>query len=241
MQFVHQQSQVALTRAKTYFADHAAELGVAVNSPPLRRLDDVLRALSETGSAQVVAEKAKLSGTADKKRKRNTLRSGHMVPIASIAMSGLSGIDAKKLEKFKLPGFNANDATVLNHARAMIAGAAEHYAVFVEQQLGDDFVTRFSNAANDFEAAIFARNAEQARRIGASRTLPGLARVVRQLLSVLSGIVESRFYDRPERLAEWYAVIRIPTKPGVARGNLRLLPQEVQSPAVSPSKLTAVA
>jgi hypothetical protein len=227
MKHQYQQSQVALTRAKTYFANHAAELGDAVKSPTLTRLDDVLRAMSEAGSAQIGADKAGLSGTASKRRLRDTLRQGHMSPIASIAMSGLAGIAAQKLEKFKLPGFHATDAVVLSHARAMIAAAGEHYVALAEQRLGDDFVTRLTKATDDFEAAIAARNAEKARKIGASRTIPGLARQVRQILAVLSGLVESRFHDRPERLAEWYAVIRIPTKPGVPRGTVRAAAAEV--------------
>ena len=211
----YQQEQVvkALDNAADFATEFKAEFGSSV---AVANLEAARAALRSGGVTQDGVKAAGLSGTRTRQEMREQLF-GQMVPIMRIARTRWDQIPVPAMTEFVVPAASASDVTVLLRAEAMAKAAASSYEV-LRHDLGDSFVDDLRAAATALQDAIVNRDADKARLKGATVDVDLRTKEALRVIAVMTSVVERRFADRPDVVAEWRKRTRIPRKPGVPRG-----------------------
>jgi hypothetical protein len=226
----HQQEMVnVLDRAAEFAKEFQAELGSGVG---VTNLEAARAALVATGQEQVGADKAKLAGTRTKNDLREELYGRHLVPISRIARTRWDKIPVPRMQSFRVPDRSASDVTLLEAAGAMATVSAEYFEV-LRSDLGDAFVDQLNASITALHDCILARDNHRFQRSRATTAIDLRVKEARQVLAVMTSVVERAFAGRPELVQEWRRRTRIPRKPGVRRGRTRATsaPSEPSAPS----------
>jgi hypothetical protein len=206
-----------LDRAAEFVKEFAAQLGPMAS---LDRLAEVRKALLGEGAVQYGSGQASLAGTVTKDELRERLRAEHLVPISRIARVRVDEIPVPMMAEFTVPSRKASDVTLIAAADAMIAAATEYKAI-LSGELGQQFIDELRTARQAFHDAVIARDTHVSRRGRATTSVDLRARRAKQVIAVMTSIVEKRLASKPEIVADWRRRVRIPKKPGVPRGTVR--------------------
>ncbi len=180
-------------------------------------LDEVLARLRTHAGRQVSGQAQRRAASRRQRDLVDQLRTGHMRPIVSTARAQVDpGSDVGIPAGFRMPRGKVRVSTMLELADAMIALAARHESLFVQQGLPPDFLARFAAARDQLARSVTEVLTHRGTHIEARIALR--VELVRGRLAVdrLDAIVRASFRGDEAVLAAWKAAKRVHRLPGGA-------------------------
>ena len=202
-----------LNRARAFIDAHRQQLGELESAGYRRKLDDVIAALQNHAVDQDAAIRIGAGRTTRQRALRSALRLNHMRPIAMVAAARLR--DTPEFNALRMPSRKTLPAQLVVAGEAMAKVATQHAPVFIESGLAPNFVEQLEAAAQSLADCMTDRGTTAAMQVGASAGLRTEASRARQVLRVLSALIEPRLSGNPALLAEWRTArhIRRPPTP----------------------------
>lgn len=160
-------------------------------------------------------------------RARRSLLTQHMRHVAIIAESAIPDV-VRMTAGLKRPRVHDAEA-ILAAADAMAKAATQYRSELVQRGLPADFIEQLQRAAEAYKRAIDTRGAAMGRRVVASSAVETAIRRGRGLVSALSVLVERRFADDANLVAEWEQLKHV-----VPFGVRSQVPEAATSPSESP-------
>ena len=227
----------AFQRAEQFLATHTADLGPVATAAAHTTFNSVLAAIPALAATQYGAKETAVGCTRKRDQLRETLRLGHMRPIASIARTTLAGTPENV--QFQLPRANMQDDRLLAAADAMANRASPYTTTFTAHALPDDFIAQLQAATAAVRQAVTDRaNARNALVLATADVHQQLA-LGKNALRVLDSLVvaQLRATNAPLIVA-WNQTKHVNGKPGVPRGTTRAAVPDI-TPAVATPAATA--
>ena len=223
----------ALRGVQEFLDEHAAKLGVIVNSGARKKLDAQVEALNLHVLTQSQSDLTSQGATQKQNALRHTVLHDHMAPIARIARAELP--DTPEVEPLRMPQERLSTERLYATAIGMAKAAELHVDVFVSAGLAEDFVERLRAAADLMRSKIDLRTKSRGIRRGATQGVDELIRAALNTVRILDAFVRSALRNDPALLANWTLVRRPPTKPGKPAGSgSEPTPPAPSSPAAPP-------
>ena len=138
----------------------------------------------------------------EKERLRERIHAGYLKPMAAIARA-VAGTELDLSPRFELPPLNLDQQAYLAMARAMLAQATPHRAVFVRQGMPEQFLEDLDRLLVQYEEARGGTHAGTSLHVGARAELKEISRELLGIVRRLDVINRLRFQDEPEQFAAW--------------------------------------
>jgi hypothetical protein len=201
----------SLRRAQQFFDDHSPGLS-ALNPTARKALDDIVAQLTTLSVSQETGRRVGKGETARSHALRTALRQSHMLPIAQVAKYRLPA--APEFAALTQPGKDVSAHDLVSSALAMADAAAPHAQTFLDSGLSETFLDDLRVAANAVTESIRERDAQQARRTGATAGLAALERQGRVMLRILNALILAQIGTDAQLRREWTAAKTVHHKPG---------------------------
>ena len=172
----------------------------------LQVLEQVVREMTSKGEEKDASDRQTKGATARQRALRDALWNQHMVPIARIARRVFSVPEVQV--KFGLPPKRADNEGILSSASGMAQTAEQHAAVFVQEGLPAEFVSRMRAAIAELTEAVGVKVVSKRRRKTSRENLDTLVKRGVAAVDVLDAIVKPRLESQPDLLAAWQSVKR---------------------------------
>lgn len=204
----------AIRSAHQFIGDHAPRFPTVAETGAYRELGAVLKRLEQHAVQQSSRDLLAQSATQAHRAARLALFRDHMLPIVAIARA--LAPDHPGMRVLKMPRHYLPPEILIAQATALATTAAQRKDDFVGAGLPSDFVERMEAAVQHFRAATGERLTHRSARAGATTGVRTELSRARKLLNVMDAFVTTAIHHKPDLLAEWQSVKRLP-RPKQAR------------------------
>lgn len=119
-------------------------------------------------------------------------------------------------DNFRMPR-GSGYGVMATAARAFLADATPHAALFIQFEMPADFITDLTNDITEFEAAEDKQDEGQLGQVGGTADLVALTADGMKTRMQLQAIVRNKFKNSPAILAEWETAQHIAATPKAAK------------------------
>ena len=235
----HQQAMYqAFQRVDQFLTTHADDLGPITTAAARTIFDRVLAALPTLAATQYGAQETAMGCTRRRNELRDTLRFGHMRPIADIARITLA--DEPESVQFRLPRAKVPDARLLAAADAMATRAVPYPDTFTAHALPEDFIAQLQAAADAVRQAVAERATARNAWVLATADVHQQLALGKGALRVLDSLIVAQLRTTNAPLMEaWNQTKHVHAKPGVPRGTTRAATPDITPAETAPQAQAA--
>jgi hypothetical protein len=203
-----QQAAQRLYDVRQFLDAHAAQLPTVNNSTARKKLDLYIALFDEHGVTQGEASRMSFGVTATIGTIVRTLVVDYLCPIAHIARDEIPNVP--ELRPLRTLTTKTPKTVLVVTARGMAKAALPFKDVFVNGGLPADFPEQIEASTQSIVVALGERAQHRGRWSGALKGVSECLRLAAVSVRTLDGLVRSAAKDKPDLLANWNRVRKLP-------------------------------